>query len=96
MTPSIVAAIEEAESTHLNFIKISEASEPPLDNPAIGNPISHGQIIALSKFLRKAENETVDRGSPASQVHASYHLDDLLRGARIYTRPPKPKAEPVS
>ena len=54
--------------------------EPSLLNPKLGNPISHGQVIDLSRKL-KAQNL-----SPSN-------LDTLLRGARIYvpTRPPKPE-----
>jgi hypothetical protein len=26
----------------------------------------------------------------------SHHLDDLLRGTRVYVEPPKPKVEPVT
>lgn len=56
--------------------------EPSLLDPRAGNPISHGQVIDLWKDL-KARNF-----SPNS-------LDALLRGARIYIPPPRPKAEPV-
>jgi hypothetical protein len=58
------------------------SSEPSLSNPTLGNPISHGQVIDLWKEL-KARNL-----SPRS-------LDSLLRGARVYVPPPKPKPDPV-
>lgn len=62
---------------------------PNLGDPAVGRPITHTQVIALSKLLKKAcnahnENSTV------------FHLDGLLRGSRVYYEPPTPKAEPVS
>lgn len=96
MTPAIVAAIDHVQHRHLDLASTSDASEPSLTNPAIGNPISHGQIIALSKLLKHVHTEA-DNGVPEFlQVSSSCHLDDLLRGARIYIEAPKPKAEPVS
>ncbi|RDL33890.1 uncharacterized protein BP5553_08258 [Venustampulla echinocandica] len=58
-------------------------AEASLENPKVGNPISHGQVIDLSKQL-KAYNL-----SPSS-------LDVLLRGARVYVPPPPSKPEPTS
>lgn len=95
ITPAILAAIREARRSSLDLNGTTEASEPSLDDPSIGDPISHGQIIALSKLLRHVNNKPEDCGPETSQGLASYHLDDLLRGARIYHEPPKPKAEPV-
>lgn len=59
------------------------SKEPSLSNPKLGNPISHGQIIDLWKELKTRSS------SPRT-------LDMLLRGARVYIPPPKPKPEPVS
>jgi hypothetical protein len=58
------------------------SSEPSLSNPKLGNPISHGQIIDLWNDLRAHSSK------PKT-------LDSLLRGARVYNSPPKPKAEAV-
>ncbi len=96
MTPAIVAAIEEAQRSELDLNRMSEASEPPLGNPVMGNPISHGQIIALSELSRQVKSGTENDDSGPPQGLSSYHLDDLLRGARIYEETPKPRAEPVS
>src|SRR3954471_151278 len=57
--------------------------EPSLSNPKLGNPISHGQVVDLWKEMKARKL------SPSN-------LDTLLRGARVYIPPPKPKAEPVS
>jgi len=57
--------------------------EPSLSSPKRGNPISHRQIIDLSRQL-KAQGP-----SPSS-------LEVLLRGSRVYIPPPPPKPEPVS
>jgi hypothetical protein len=61
---------------------LRRVEKPSLSSPKLGNPISHGQAIDLSRKL-KAQNL-----SPRS-------LDALLRGARLYVAPPPPKPEPV-
>ncbi|KAL8909282.1 MAG: hypothetical protein Q9207_000292 [Kuettlingeria erythrocarpa] len=61
---------------------------PLLGDTAVGRPIAHIQVIALSKLLKKAcraENET----------RVATHLDDLLRGSRIHYESPPPKAKPT-
>jgi hypothetical protein len=58
-------------------------TEPPLSNPKVGNPISHGQVIDIT------------RGLKAHRIHPR-NLDSLLRGSKVYVPPPPPKAEPVS
>jgi hypothetical protein len=57
--------------------------EPLLLNPKLGNPISHGQVIDLSRKLKAQDL------SPRS-------LDTLLRGVRVYVPTSPPKPEPVS
>ncbi|KAK4218368.1 endoplasmic reticulum-based factor for assembly of V-ATPase-domain-containing protein [Rhypophila decipiens] len=56
-------------------------NEPSLEDPKSGNPISHGQIIDLWKLLKE-------------KGEASYKLETLLRGSRVYSPPPPPKVEP--
>ena len=92
MTPAILRALEHLQQRGQVPKIRGEASEPSLDQPAVDNPITHGQIIAISKTLR--ENKTnVNDEKPTNMF--SYHLDDLLRGSKVYIDPPKPKAEPV-
>ncbi len=55
---------------------------PSLEDPQVGRPISHGQIVDLWKNL-SAEGRT------------EYTLEKLLRGSRVYVPPPPPKQEPV-
>lgn len=57
--------------------------EPILENPKIGNPISHGQVVDLSKQMKDAGLEPC-------------RLEILLIGSRIYIPPPPPKPEQVS
>lgn len=92
MTPAILRALEYLEESGQVSRVRGAASEPSLDQPAVGNPITHGQIIAISKTLR--ENKT-DANDEKPETMSSYHLDDLLRGSKVYIDPPKPKAEPV-
>ncbi|KAM0428892.1 hypothetical protein ACHAPT_006692 [Fusarium lateritium] len=58
-----------------------QPDEPSIDDPEIGKPISHGQIVNLWKKLRAQDNST-------------YTLEHLLRGASVYIPPPPPKPEP--
>jgi TMEM199 family protein len=60
-----------------------KSTEPSLENPKVGNPISHGQVIDLSKQMK-------------AQGLSPYGLEILLKGARVYIPPPPPKKEPVS
>ena len=96
MTAATVAAIRKANDSGLDISSTSEASEPSLVDPAVGHQISHGQIIALFKVLRHVDQDLQNDGANSSRVSPSYHLDELLRGAKIYKEPPNPKAEPVS
>ena len=86
-----MAALEYVDRLHLDPGRIETVQIPghSLDNHAIGNPIGHEQIIAISKLLR-------DHNENNSAVPVPYHLDDLLRGSRIYQEYPKQKVEPVS
>ena len=91
MTDAIVNALEEL-GTSSNRVGAGDveagkgiqgtAREPLLSDPAIGKPISHGQVIDILRQLK-------------SRNHSSYHLDILLRGSRVYIPPPPLKAEPV-
>jgi hypothetical protein len=60
----------------------SNSNEPSLESPTVGNAISHGQIIDLSRSFK-------------SKGITPKSLDTLLRGARVYIPPSAPKAEPV-
>ncbi|KAH6677283.1 endoplasmic reticulum-based factor for assembly of V-ATPase-domain-containing protein [Halenospora varia] len=61
----------------------NNTTEPSLKHPKVGNPISHGQIIDLSRQMKAG-------GLPRSS------LEMLLVGARVYIPPPPPKPEPTS
>lgn len=86
ITPTVVAAIQACSQLHELPDELDDACEPSISDPAIGKPISHTQLIAISKVLRKHNKE---------ESSVACNLDELLRGSRIYYEPPKPKAEPV-
>ena len=93
MTDAIVAAINLYTKLQRGDKRaVQLEGDPLLDNPAPGLPISHGQIIAISKCLRKYA-EFRNEGASAQASH-EYHLDRLLRGSRVYVereqlKPPK-------
>jgi len=87
MTPTIVGAVEKYNVVKQDATNTND--EPSLDSPAIGEPISHGQIIEVHRALNSIHSDI------ESPIDKPYHLDDLLRGAQIYVAPPKPIAQPV-
>lgn len=93
ITPAILRALQDLRDRGQVLETLDGTSEPSLDKPTQGKPITHGQIIAISKTLKTIHQDAPNRGS---HDQVSYHLDDLLRGSKVYVEPPKPKAEPVS
>ena len=98
MTSGIVRAVEEAgELSSEALSKLQRDNEPSLAEPKEGNPISHSQLIDLSKLLKKygasSPKHTPDEKKEESTI---FTLDALLRGSKIYIPPPPPKKEPVS
>ena len=93
MTPAIVRGLQQLQVSDQASQNNSVAAEPSLLNPTEGNPISHGQIIAISNALRRfnINQRSLDVGHTAS-----HHLNNLLLGARVYVEPPKAKNEPVA
>ncbi|KAI1016110.1 hypothetical protein LB504_009179 [Fusarium proliferatum] len=91
MTSSILEALSVVEATETPQIENhgeteEQKSQPPtkeptLDDPKLGNPISHGQIVDLWKQLK-------------AQGNFNFTLEQLLRGASVYIPPPPPKPEP--
>lgn len=88
MTASIVEALKQLdEATAQQVLRSSRddeddaSQEPSLEDPAVGKPITHGQILDIWK---RSINE----------AKSACSLEDLLRGATIYVPPPPPKPEP--
>lgn len=91
MTPSIVEGLQKLEQpleqkrsdeTEAETHPPNETTEPSIESPEVGKPISHGQIVDLWKRLQ-------------ASGHSTYTLEQLLRGANVYIPPPPPKHEPV-
>jgi hypothetical protein len=88
MTPRIVTGLQSLSRAG-NSQKAAtrpqncNGHEPSLEDPAIGKPVSHSQIVGIWKALN-------DIG------HKDYTLEELLKGSKVYVPPPAPKSEPVS
>ncbi|KAF2267386.1 hypothetical protein CC78DRAFT_76312 [Lojkania enalia] len=94
MTPAIVRAIAKArEVSEEELSKLQLPAEPSLAEPNTGNPISHSQLIDISKLLKKHVDET--GAADAENGPLLYTLDSLLKGSDIYITPPPPKKEPL-
>ena len=78
----------------------SSWDESSLDDAAVGEPISHGQVIDLSRSLiERATGTTSDENHRRRLYNCDvekFHLDHLLRGSSVYVSPAKPKPEQVS
>lgn len=63
-----------------NVICDQNYSAPHFKEPKVGDPISHKQVIELSKLMK-------------SQNHESYRLEKMIRGSTFYVppRPPEPE-----
>ncbi len=91
MTPSIVEALNQLSKTNIGDVakshegnsNMNDNVEPSLEDPSIGKPISHGQIIDIWTTLK------------ASEGGDKIKLEELLRGATVYIPPPPPKPEQV-
>ena len=99
MTQAIVAAIQYFNQNELQEELIKDAKNADIimmENPAVGKPIVHAQVIALSRCLRNHFQTRTKQATFTSNVPLVYHLDALLRGSRVYVEAPKPKPERVS
>ena len=96
MNPAMIEALQayNANPPSSTGAPVSPADMASLDNAAEGEPISHEQVVEISRHLR---NQTAPREELGLQSRGrrSYHLDDLLRGSRVYIAAATPKAEPV-
>ncbi|KAI1822231.1 endoplasmic reticulum-based factor for assembly of V-ATPase-domain-containing protein [Xylaria intraflava] len=91
MTPSVVEALlllRDSSDPHDSSSDTTQSrhtgpEEPFTKDPALGDPISHGQVIDTWNALK-------------AKGYAGFTLEDMLRGARVYVPPPPPKPEPTA
>lgn len=57
-----------------------DVEDPCVEDPAVGKPISHGQILHTIKTLR-------------AKGHSGFRLEAMLRGSALYVPPPPPKPQ---
>ena len=88
ITSSILRSIGACRDLCEEYDFDAASTGPSLDSPKVGDPISHSQIIALSSTLKRKRKSYLPPDIPI-------HLDELLRGSRVYHEAPRPKAEPV-
>ncbi|KAF2625161.1 hypothetical protein BU25DRAFT_346488 [Macroventuria anomochaeta] len=107
MTPGTVRALSLAQRTlPEEYSKLQRPSEPALAEPKPGNPVSHSQLIDLSKLLKQLstksgsksslarnEHEAVDPTSTLGALETPPTLNALLRNTTIYAPPPPPKPQ---
>lgn len=80
-TTHIISALEAVPSSSRKELDLP-------DSLSIDSPISHEQVIRLSRYFRNAGNSTSSAPTPDRS------LNSLLRGTKVYVPPPK-KPEPV-
>ncbi|KAI0400743.1 endoplasmic reticulum-based factor for assembly of V-ATPase-domain-containing protein [Xylaria palmicola] len=90
MTPLMVEALvvlgessqRRPQSSNTDQSNETGLEEPCPKDPAVGKPISHGQILNTLRTLK-------------AHGHGGFRLEQLLRGSALYVPPPKPKPEPT-
>lgn len=90
ITPAIKTALNEVDRLHLEGFSKDQSSGQTLPrNSAVGNPVGHDEVIAISRLLKTYNQKKGIESVP-------FRLEDLLRGSRVFLEPAKPTAEPVS
>ena len=97
MTDAMLAAIDFCSAHNVKHWPPKQfEGEPSLRKAGLGQPITHGQVIALSKCLRGYFQSRAGNSASEESYSVVHDLDGLLRGSYVYREPPKPKKEPVS
>ncbi|OSS49331.1 hypothetical protein B5807_05703 [Epicoccum nigrum] len=101
MTPGIVRALLRVEDAlPEQCSKLQTPSEPALANPKPGNPISHSQLIDLSRLAKQLPEASSDKptgddaaDNSSEDVATPKTLNALLLDTTIYVPPPPPKKQ---
>ena len=98
MTKTLVDAIECcSERSVPGWPLDSVDGEPSLEQPATGKPITYGQVVDVSQFLKADyEKHPDDERLQTLDGHFKYSLESLLQGSRVYADATKPKTVTVS
>ncbi|KAH7555767.1 hypothetical protein BM1_06293 [Bipolaris maydis] len=99
MTPGIVRAVAKAEELSPDdYASLQRTDEPTLAHATPGNPISHSQLVDLSKLLKKhLPRQSLDEPSASDEATKDAEepiprtLASLLTSTTVYTPPPPPK-----
>jgi len=86
ITPTAKSAIEVYNQ--LEHKPAGTDDEPSLDDPQVGHPITHGQLIDVVRTLE------MRHGEAQRTTNGIVGLEDVLRGSTVYVPPPKSKPEP--
>ncbi|KAI9892592.1 MAG: hypothetical protein M1814_001285 [Vezdaea aestivalis] len=93
MTEAIVAAVNlhrslaQRGSLKSGSTNFSATGQPNLENPQVGNAISHHQLICLSRSLQRTQE--------SGDGKLEFSLEHLLKHSSVYIPPPPPKSEPT-
>ncbi|KAG9202269.1 hypothetical protein G6514_004477 [Epicoccum nigrum] len=101
MTPGIVRALLRVEDAlPEECSRLQTPSEPALANPKPGNPISHSQLIDLSRLVKQLPEASSDKptgddaaDNSSENVATPKTLNALLLNTTIYVPPPPPKKQ---
>jgi len=95
VTPGIAQAIVRAAENVPNELQaLQKPDEPMLADAQPGSPISHSQLIALAKLLKRTPVSSSSTSSDASETTTEAEtptLAALLRNTTVYVPPPPPK-----
>lgn len=92
MTPGIARALSVvAEALPEDYSKLQTPSEPALADPKPGNPVSHSQLIGLSRLVKQLPAASHDDAAVEAALPTT--LNALLRKTTIYVPPPPPKKQ---
>ena len=98
ITPPLLSAIEAIPLTRRKDLNLDL---PDTESLSLEKPISHEQIIQISRYFRETQKHPYDSQNATGDENKNEtakidrSLDALLRGTKLYIPPPPPRPEPV-
>lgn len=87
MTAGAVRALARAEQVAPDgYARLQQPDDPPLAEAKLGNPISHGQLMGLSKLLKKHAAQLSSETEGVKQREVTPHLGEE-EGEEIFEEP---------